>query len=63
MSSEDKRFLIRSSGHILGPFFKDEVIDLIKKGKISVFDEVAEPYTIWLYLQDHADFKKIVHSV
>ena len=63
MSSEDKRFLIRSSGHILGPFFKDEVIDLIKKGKISVFDEVAEPYTIWFYLQDHADFKKIVHSV
>ena len=62
-SVADKRFLIRSSGHILGPFLKDEVIDLIKKGKISVFDEVAEPYTIWLYLQDHADFKQIVHSV
>ena len=63
MSSEDKKFLIRSSGHILGPFYKEEVIDLIKKGKISVFDEVAEPYTIWLYLQDHSDFKKIIHSV
>ena len=62
-SLDDKKFLIRSSGHILGPFFKDEVIDLIKKGKISVFDEVAEPYTIWYYLQDHADFKKIVHSM
>ena len=63
MPPEDKRFLIRSSGHILGPFFKDEVVDLIKKGKISVFDEVAEPYTIWFYLQDHSDFKQIVHSV
>ncbi|MDE0092029.1 MAG: hypothetical protein OXN83_01940 [Oligoflexia bacterium] len=63
MSSEDKRFLIRSSGHILGPFFKDEVIELIKRGKISVFDEVTEPYTIWLYLQDHADFKQTVHSI
>ena len=63
MFSKDKKFLIRSSGHILGPFFKDEVIELIKKGKISVFDEVAEPYTIWLYLQDHADFKNIVQSV
>ena len=62
-SSNDKRFLIRSSGHILGPFFKDEVIDLIKKGKLSILDEVAEPYTIWFYLQDHADFKKIVHSM
>ncbi|MCY4321863.1 MAG: hypothetical protein OXC37_05650, partial [Bdellovibrionaceae bacterium] len=63
MSKKDKRFLIRSSGHILGPFFKDEVIELIKKGKISVFDEVAEPYTIWFYLQDHAEFKKIVISM
>ena len=63
MSSDDKKFLIRSSGHILGPFFKDEVIELIKQGKISVFDEVAEPYSIWLYLQDHAAFKKIIHSV
>ena len=62
-SKADKRFLIRSSGHILGPFLKEEVIDLIKKGKISVFDEVAEPYTIWLYLQDHTDFKQIVHSI
>ena len=62
-SLDDKRFLIRSSGHILGPFFKNEVIDLIKKGKISIFDEVAEPYTIWFYLQDHSDFKKIVHSM
>ena len=63
MSLDDKRFLIRSSGHILGPFFKDEVIELIKKEKISIFDEVAEPYTIWFYLQNHADFKQIVHSV
>ena len=62
-SSDDKKFLIRSSGHILGPFFKDEVITLIKKGQISIFDEVAEPYTIWYYLQDHADFKSIVHSM
>ena len=61
--SSDKKFLIRSSGHILGPFFKDEVIELIKQGKVSVFDEVAEPFSIWLYLQDHADFKKTVYSV
>jgi len=59
----EKKFLIRSSGHILGPFSKQEVIDLTKRGKISAFDEVAEPFTIWWYLQDHQDFKGIVRSL
>ena len=63
MSELEKSFLIRSAGQILGPFSKKEVVDLIKRGKISIFDEVAEPFTIWWYLQDHKDFKKIVHSV
>ena len=63
MSKLEKNFLIRSAGQILGPFSKEEVVDLIKRGKISIFDEVAEPFTIWWYLQDHKDFKKIVHSV
>lgn len=63
MSDLKKNFLIRSAGQILGPYSKEEVIDLIKRGKISVFDEVAEPVTFWWYLQDHEDFKKIVNSM
>ena len=63
MSDLEKKFLICSSGYILGPFSKQEVIDLIKIGKISVCDEVAEPFTIWRYLQNHKDFKKTVYSV
>ena len=61
--SEEKKFLIRSAGEILGPFSKQEVIDLIKRSQISIFDEVAEPFSIWWYLQDHQDFKKIVYSM
>ena len=63
MSELEKKFLIRSAGQVLGPFNKQEVIDLIKRGKISVFDEVAEPFTIWWYLQDHHGFKDIVRSL
>ena len=63
MSQSEKKFLIRSAGQILGPFAKEEVTDLIKKGHISVFDEVAEPFSIWRYLQDHQDFKQIVYSM
>ena len=63
MSDLEKKFLIRSSGQILGPFLKREVIDLIKEGRISSFDEVAEPYTIWLYMEDHSEFKAIITTM
>ena len=63
MSDLEKKFLVRSSGQILGPFSKREVIDLIKQGRISSFDEVAEPYAIWFYLEDHAEFKTILNTM
>ena len=63
MSESKKNFLIRSAGQILGPYSKEEVVDLIKRGKISIFDEVAEPFTIWWYLQDHQEFKTVIHSM
>ena len=63
MSDLNKKFLIRSSGQVLGPFSKVEVIDYIKQGRISSFDEVAEPYSIWFYLEDHLEFKSIIHSM
>ncbi|MBC6415781.1 MAG: hypothetical protein GDA46_05255 [Bdellovibrionales bacterium] len=58
-----KKFLIRSSSEILGPYNKEEVITLIKTGKISAFDEVTEPYKIWIALENHKDFKKTVQSL
>ena len=63
MSELKRKFLIRSSGEILGPYSKEEVTTLIKKGKISVFDEVTEPYKVWMYLENHKDLKKIVQSM
>lgn len=63
MSKTDKSFLVRSSGQILGPYSKKEVEDLIRRGKVSIFDEVAEPFAIWRCLQDHQEFKKVVQSI
>ena len=63
MFNKEKKFLIRSSGDILGPYTKDEVTNLIKNKKISVFDEVTEPFKIWMYLEHHSDFEKIVNSM
>lgn len=63
MSDIERKYLIRSSGEVLGPYNKQEVIALIKKSKISIFDEVAEPFKIWMYLENHSEFKKIVQSM
>ena len=63
MSLTKNKFLIRSSREILGPYTKEEVIDLIKNGKISTFDEVSEPFEIWICLQDHKEFKAVVESM
>ena len=63
MADTKRKFLIRSSEEILGPYTKEEIITLIKKSKISIFDEVTEPYKIWTYLENHDEFKKIVQSM
>ena len=63
MSDSNQLFLIRSSNEILGPYNKEEIITLIKKGKISIFDEVTEPYKIWSYLESHKEFEKTVRSM
>ena len=63
MSDLEKKFLIRSSGQVLGPFNEKEVIDLIKRGYISSFDEFTEPFSIWFYLENHESFKKALQAV
>ena len=63
MSVTESKYLIRSAREVLGPYTKEEVIDLIKKGKISTFDEVTEPFEIWMALLDHKEFKPVVRSI
>ena len=63
MSDLEKKFLLRSAGQITGPFNKKEVMSQIRRGVISVDDEVTEPFSIWWYLQDHPDFKDGVRSM
>lgn len=63
MSDLEKKFLLRSAGQITGPFNKKEVMSQIRRGVVSVDDEVAEPFGIWWYLQDHQDFREGVRSM
>ena len=63
MSELVKKYLIRSSGCILGPYSKKEVEELIKERSLSVNDEVIEPCSIAFYLQDHPDFSGFIQSM
>ena len=57
------KFLVKSSQKVLGPYSKEELITLIKKGKVSIFAEVTEPFKIWTFLENHEEFKKTIQSM
>ena len=55
----EKKWLIRSSNTILGPYTKQEIEGLLKDTGIFIHDEVAAPCTFWQAIQDHPEFKDI----
>ena len=59
MSSLEKKWLIRSSNVVLGPYTKKEIEDLLKEAGIFTHDEVAAPCTFWRALQNHPEFEAI----
>ena len=58
--SSEKKWLIRSSNTILGPYTKPEIKDLLKQSVLVVHDEVAAPCTFWRALKDHPEFQDII---
>ena len=62
MSALEKKWLIRSSNTILGPYTKQEIEDLLKETGIFPHDEVTSPCTFWRALQDHPEFEAIAKS-
>ncbi len=63
MSESVKKYLIRSSGHILGPYNKKEIESLIEDGMLSINDEIVEPFSVALYIRDHSEFVDLVQSM
>ena len=58
--SLEKKWLVRSSNTILGPYTKSEIKDLLKQSVLVVHDEVTAPCTFWRALKDHPEFQDIV---
>ncbi|MGZ5279709.1 MAG: hypothetical protein ACXWC9_07200 [Pseudobdellovibrionaceae bacterium] len=56
----DKKWLVKSSGAILGPFALEEVIQQLTQKKISLIDEVRSPESRWMFIREHKQFANIV---
>ncbi len=56
----DKKWLVKSSGAILGPFALEEVIQQLTHKKISLIDEIRSPDSRWMFIREHKQFANIV---
>jgi len=63
MSQTDLRWLVKSSGRILGPFPAEKVVELLRSREISVLDEVAQAQRRWLTIQYHDEFREVVDNL
>jgi tetratricopeptide (TPR) repeat protein len=56
----DKKWLVKSSGAILGPFALEEVIQQLTQKQISLIDEIRAPDSRWMFIREHKQFANIV---
>lgn len=59
----DKKWLIRSSSKILGPFTVQEVTQLIAARQIAIIDEVKQPLERWSYIRENPIFVELVKAL
>ncbi len=61
--SNEKKWLIKSSGKILGPYSFDEVSSLLRERRLSLIDEVRSPDGRWLFIRECRSFLEIVKKM
>lgn len=59
----DAKWLVKSSGRLLGPWTIDAIIEQIKSRNISILDEVKEPQNRWLFIREHPLLTSAVRQV
>jgi tetratricopeptide (TPR) repeat protein len=55
-------WLVRASGHILGPLSQWEVEEKIKSKEIGLFDYVQKPFGRWIYIREEEALKSAVED-
>ncbi|RYZ71495.1 MAG: hypothetical protein EOP09_04565, partial [Proteobacteria bacterium] len=58
-----KNWLVKSSTRILGPYTRDEVVQLLSRRQITIIDEIRQPDLRWNYIRETRYFKEIVKNL
>ncbi len=61
--TQDRIWLVRSSGKILGPYGFEEVAALIGAHEVSILDEIRDPDSRWNFVREHKKFSKLVNEI
>lgn len=56
----EKKWIVKSSGAILGPFHLEELIQALSEKRITIIDEVRSPDKRWVFIREHPEFQNIV---
>lgn len=62
-SDNQRQWLVKSSGIILGPFTREEVGQELLSKKIALIDEVRSADSRWLFIREHRQFTDIVQKL
>lgn len=62
-SPDERKWLVKSSGAILGPFSFNEIASYIKSKKVALIDEIRTPDSRWMFIREHKQFAEIVQQV
>lgn len=60
---QDERWLVKSSGRVLGPFSLDDLIQHLRARTLSVLDEIREPNTRWGFIRENALLREVVRQL
>jgi tetratricopeptide (TPR) repeat protein len=63
MESEEKSWLVKSGGRILGPMTQAEVLRRLKAREIYLTDDICSPFRRWQNIQHHPFLHEIVEEV
>lgn len=56
-------WLVKSGGRIIGPFFENEIISLLRTREIVLIDELSRPCGRWVYIRDEPAFAAIAEEL
>jgi tetratricopeptide (TPR) repeat protein len=59
----EKVWLVKSAGQVLGPYSWLELADSIGSRQISLIDEVRDPWSRWGFVREHAQLKDLVNKI